>query len=135
MTLGNNDAPKFESDFQGFLAFVRNENEICFSPTRFAKVLNTDVYALALEASGLNVRNAEGIASQMQPYFRNVVRVIRAAFDLTNDVEDAIFWYLNTPLSSFGYQTPAQVVSAGKADVLLGYLLVELGRHHEVATE
>lgn len=135
MTSGNDGVPKFENDFQGFLNFLRDKNGINFSPGRFSAILKDDINALAWQKHGLSEQVAEPIFSQMQPYLRSVVQVIRAAFDLTKDVENAIFWYLNTPLHTFEYRTPAQVVSAGNADVLIRYLLIELNRTNGDVTE
>lgn len=135
MTEGNNIVPKFEGNFQGFLNFLRDETETNFSPTRFAAILKTDINTLALQANGLLQGTAEPIAWRMQPYFREVVQVLRAAFDYSENVESAIFWYLNMPLSMFEYRTPAQLVSTGNAEVLLESLTIALIRRREDAME
>jgi hypothetical protein len=48
--------------------------------------------------------------------------VIRAATDLSGDVERALFWYRNEPLQPFGYKTAEQLVSDGRTEDLLRYI-------------
>jgi hypothetical protein len=50
------------------------------------------------------------------------LRVIRAATDLSGDVNRALFWYRNEPLQSFGYKTAEQLVSDGRTEDLLRYI-------------
>lgn len=135
MALCNTSIPRFEKDFQGFLNFLRDGSETYLSPNRFSAVFRTDINVLPLQPLGSLHGNAESLAWQMQPFYRSVVQVVRAAFDLTEDVENAIFWYLNTPLSAFEYRTPDQVVSIGNAELLLRYLVIELNRRREDVME
>ena len=51
------------------------------------------------------------------------LRVIRAATDLSGDVDQAIFWYRNEPLQPFAYKTAEQLVSDGRSDDLIRYLM------------
>lgn len=53
---------------------------------------------------------------------RQALRVIKAATDLTGDLNRALFWYRNEPLSAFGYRTPEGLVSEGRTDDLLRYV-------------
>jgi hypothetical protein len=50
------------------------------------------------------------------------LRVIRAATDLSGDVDRALFWYRNEPLQPFGYKTAEQLVSDGHTEDLLRYI-------------
>ena len=48
--------------------------------------------------------------------------MIRAAADLSGDIERALFWYRNEPLQLFEYKTAEQLVSDGRTDDLLRYI-------------
>jgi hypothetical protein len=48
--------------------------------------------------------------------------VIKAATELTGNVNKALFWYRNEPLSVFGYKTAERLVSEGRTDDLLRYV-------------
>jgi len=70
---------------------------------------------------------APGSAS-VQHFLREAIRVIRAATDLSGDVHRALFWYRNEPLAVFDYQTTETLVSAGRAEDVLRYVvLLEAG--------
>ena len=58
----------------------------------------------------------------IQDFLREALRVIKAATDLTGDLNKAVFWYRNEPLSAFGYKTPERLVSEGRTDDLLRYV-------------
>ena len=49
-------------------------------------------------------------------------RVMRAAYDLSGDVDRAIFWYRNEPLPPLGYKTAEQLVSEGRTEDVLRYV-------------
>ncbi|EQL42786.1 hypothetical protein M770_34655 (plasmid) [Pseudomonas aeruginosa VRFPA03] len=42
--------------------------------------------------------------------------------DMGTDVTNAIFWFKNEPLSTFGYKTAEEVVSEGKTEQLIAFL-------------
>jgi len=41
----------------------------------------------------------------VQGFLREALRIIKAATDLNGDINKALFWYRNEPLSVFGYKT------------------------------
>ena len=47
---------------------------------------------------------------------------IKAATDLNGDLNKALFWYRDEPLSAFGYKTAERLVSEGRTDDLLRYI-------------
>jgi len=53
---------------------------------------------------------------------REALRVNKAATDLTGDLNKAVFWHRNAPLSVFGYKTAERLVSEGRTEDLLRYL-------------
>lgn len=53
---------------------------------------------------------------------------LRAATDVSGDVERAIFWFKNEPLREFDYKTAQTLVSEGRADAAIKYLqMTEVG--------
>ncbi|CAM5459239.1 hypothetical protein SSTU70S_01119 [Stutzerimonas stutzeri] len=67
------------------------------------------------------VRNAPE-SEKVQAYIRDSVKVLRAVTDMGTDVTNAIFWFKNEPLSTFGYKTAEEVVSEGKTEQLIAFL-------------
>lgn len=50
------------------------------------------------------------------------VRVIQAAADISGNIEQASHWYKSSPVQSFNYKTPEDIVSEGRADDLIRYI-------------
>ena len=64
----------------------------------------------------------------VQDYLRESLRVIKAATDVSGDVNKALFWYRNEPLSAFGFKTAETLVSAGRTEDVLKYVMsIEAG--------
>lgn len=61
--------------------------------------------------------------ASVQKYLREALRIIRAATDISGDVPKALYWYRNEPLPIFDYKTAEQLVSEGRADDLLRYVV------------
>ncbi|MBB2983395.1 hypothetical protein [Paraburkholderia tropica] len=61
-------------------------------------------------------------SESVQRFLRDALRVIRAATDISGDVNQALFWYRNEPLPVFDYKTAEQLVSDGRTDDLLRYV-------------
>ena len=61
-------------------------------------------------------------AREVQAFMRSALRVLKAATDVSGDVNRALFWYRNEPLSVFGYKTAERLVSEGRTDDLLRYV-------------
>jgi len=111
--------------FDGFLTSLRDPDfaPVSLSPKRFSEVLNMDLQTLAKQARvHRNTINRAPSSESVQNYLRAAVRVIRAASDLSGDIEQALFWYRNEPLQPFGYKTPEQLVSDGRTEDLLRYV-------------
>ena len=58
----------------------------------------------------------------MAAYLREALRIIRAATDISGDLQRALFWYRNAPLPVFDYKTAEQLVSEGRTEDLLRYV-------------
>lgn len=63
--------------------------------------------------------SSEGV----QRFLREAVRVLRAASDVSGDISLAMFWYRNEPLPVFGYKTAEQLVSDGRAEDVIRYVV------------
>ena len=119
------EMPVFESNFDGFLNFLRDleTDSPTISPKRFGQVLRVDMQNLALKAHvHRNTIFRSPDSESVQQYLRNAVRVIRAAADVSNNIENAIFWYKNNPIPTFDYKTPQDLVSEGRTDTLVRYI-------------
>jgi hypothetical protein len=82
-----------------------------------------DIQTLATQAHVHRNTISRAPASEgVQRFLREALRVIRAAADLSGDVNRALFWYRNEPLQSFGYKTAEQLVSDGRTEDLLRYI-------------
>ncbi|MBY8610678.1 DUF2384 domain-containing protein, partial [Burkholderia arboris] len=61
-------------------------------------------------------------SESVQKFLRDALRIIRAATDISGDVQRALFWYRNEPLPTFDYKTAEQLVSEGRTEDLLRYV-------------
>lgn len=60
--------------------------------------------------------------TELQSGMLDILRVIAAALAVNSNQEHALGWYLNHPISDFECQTPAELVSKGRADAVLRYI-------------
>lgn len=117
--------PAFHKNFDGFMDFLRDKElgAIALSPKRFGEVFNVDLQTLANQAHvHRNTLSRAPASESVQRFLREVLRVIRAAADLSGDIERALFWYRNEPLQPFEYKTAEQLVGDGRTDDLLRYI-------------
>lgn len=120
------EVTQLDPSFDAFLQSLR-EPEMpgpIFSPRRFSEALQIDLQTLA-ELAGVH-RNtvARAPASRgIQDFLRESVRVIRAATDLSGDVNKALFWFRNEPIPEFNYKTAERLVVEKRSDDLLRYIV------------
>ena len=124
------DAAVLDSSFLGgtyqhFLDFLKDPDTPApvLSPKRFSQAMHIDLQTLAEQAHVH--RNTIGRAPGsrgVQDFLREALRAIKAATDLNGDLNKALFWYRNEPLSVFGYKTAERLVSEGRTDDLLRYV-------------
>ena len=117
--------PVFHRNFEGFMDFLRDNehNAVALSPKRFSEVFNVDLQTLAVQAHVHRNTLARAPTSEsVQRFLRETLRVVRAAADLSGDVEKALFWYRNEPLQPFNYKTAENLVSEGRTDDLVRYI-------------
>lgn len=92
------------------------------SSERFCQALHIDLQMPAEQAHVHRNATRRAPASRgVQDFLREALRVIKAATDLTGDLNNALFWY-RKPLSVFGYKTSERLVSEGRTDDLLRYI-------------
>lgn len=120
------DAPFVGRTFADLQAFLRDPDlpAPVLSPRRYAQALHVDLQTLADHAHVH--RNTIGRAPgsrAVQDFLRESMRVIKAATDLNGDVGRALCWFRNEPLAVFGYRTPERLVSEGRTDDLLRYVM------------
>ena len=119
------DSPVLGSTYQHFLDFLKDPDTPgpILSPKRFSQAMHIDVQALAEQAHvhRNTISRAPG-SRGVQEFLREALRVIKAATDLNGDLNKALFWYRNEPLSVFGYKTAERLVSEGRTDDLLLYV-------------
>jgi hypothetical protein len=129
------DAPVVEptlgGTFQNFVDFLREADTPApvLSPKRFSQAMHIDLQTLAEQAHvhRNTISRAPG-SRGVQDFLREALRVIKAATDLNGDLNKALFWYRNEPLSVFGYKTAERLVSEGRTDDLLRYVAsIEVG--------
>ena len=119
------DAPLLGGTFQHFVEFLREADTPAplLSPKRFSQAMHIDLQTLAEQAHvhRNTISRAPG-SRGVHNILREALRVIKAATDLNGDLNKALFWYRNEPLSVFGYKTAERLVSEGRTDDLLRYV-------------
>ncbi len=119
------DAPMLGATYQQFLDFLKDPDTPApvLSPRRFSQAMHIDLQTLAEQAHvhRNTISRAPG-SRGVQDFLREALRVIKAATDLNGDLNRALFWYRNEPLSVFSYKTAERLVSEGRTDDLLRYV-------------
>lgn len=112
-TLMESDITGRSSDFAQFMASLREPTSIApiISARRFAVALHIDMQTLArLAHVHRNTVSRLAGSESVQKFLREALRIIRAATDISGDVQSALFWYRNDPLPIFDYKTAEQLV-------------------------
>jgi hypothetical protein len=119
------ESPALGGTYQQFIEFLKDSDTSApvLSPKRFSQAMHIDLQTLAEQAHvhRNTISRAPG-SRGIQEFLREALRVIKAATDLNGDLNKALFWYRNEPLSVFGYKTPERLVSEGRTDDLLRYM-------------
>ena len=119
------EPPVLGATFQHFVDFLRETDTPApvLSPKRFSQAMHIDLQMLAEQAHvhRNTITRAPG-SRGVQDFLREALRIIKAATDLNGDLNKALFWYRNEPLSVFGYKTAERLVSEGRTDDLLRYI-------------
>lgn len=119
------DVPVLGGTYQHFIDYLRDPDTLApvLSPKRFSQALNIDLQMLAEQAHvhRNTISRAPG-SRGVQDYLREALRIIKAATDLTGDLNKAVFWYRTEPLAEFGYKTAERLASEGRTDDVLRYV-------------
>ncbi|RQS26606.1 DUF2384 domain-containing protein [Burkholderia sp. Bp8992] len=113
-------------DFDLFMASLRDSESVApiVSARRFAAALHIDMQTLArLAHVHRNTVSRLAGSESVQKYLREAIRIIRAANDISGDIQRTLFWYRNEPLPAFDYKTAEQLVSEGRVDDVLRYVV------------
>lgn len=125
------EPPLLGGTFEHFVKFLREADTAAFvlSPKRFSQAMHIDLETLAEQAHvHRSTINRAPASRGVQDFLREALRVIKAATDLNGDLHKALFWYRNEPLSVFGYKSAERLVSEGRTDDLVRYLVsIEAG--------
>jgi hypothetical protein len=119
------DTLKLEASYQSFVDFLRDDDlpATALSPDRFITALNMDFISLAQQAHvHRNTLSRAPASPAVQKFMRDVLRVVKAMYDVSGDVRKTLFWYRNEPLSVFEYKTPEMLVSMGRTDDVIRYV-------------
>ena len=119
------EPPVLGRTFQHFVDFLRETDTLApvLSPKRFSQAMHIDLQMLAEQAHvhRNTISRAPG-SRGVQEFLREALRIIKAATELNGDLNKALFWYRNEPLSVFCYKTAERLVSEGRTDDLLRYI-------------
>ncbi|MCU9956073.1 DUF2384 domain-containing protein [Burkholderia sp. BKH01] len=122
--LAENSTPPL--DFDQFMASLRDSESVApiVSARRFAAALHIDMQTLArLAHVHRNTVGRLAGSESVQKYLREAIRIIRAANDISGDIQSTLFWYRNEPLPTFDYKTAEELVSEGRVDDVLRYVV------------
>ncbi|KVO18769.1 hypothetical protein WL51_29450 [Burkholderia ubonensis] len=117
--------PTTSGGFDQFMESLRDRDSGApiVSARRFAIALHIDMQTLArLAHVHRNTVSRLAGSESVQKFLRDALRIIRAATDISSDVQRALFWYRNEPLPTFDYKTAEQLVSEGRTEDLLRYV-------------
>ena len=111
-------------DFQAFAEGLRAPDQLLIAPERFADALQLRQQELAELARVHRTTVADAPSNtKLQRFMRDSLRVLSAAAAVSGDRARTIYWYRNTPIPEFEHRTAEQLVSAGKTDAVVSYLL------------
>jgi hypothetical protein len=113
-----------QTGFQTFADELRSPGLPSIAPERFAAALHLRQQDLAQLAHVHRTTVAEAPTNaKLQHFMRDTLRVLSAAMAVAGDRDRAIYWYRNTPIPEFRHKTAEQLVSTGKTDAIVSYLV------------
>ena len=110
--------------FADFLTTLKEEgSRTALSPRRLADALELPVQKLAgLARVHRNTLGLSPTSPKLQEAMGDVVRALSAAHTLTGDLDKALFWFRNQPITEFDHFTPMQLVEQGKVQAVIDYV-------------
>lgn len=105
-----------------FVSSLQEPRTPYISPSRFSKALGVQVASLA-ELAGVHRNTLRNPASErLQDKLREMIKAITAAAALTGDIDKALYWFRNEPITDYGHKTAAELVAEGHLEGVLAYL-------------
>lgn len=100
------------------LGLLEPEFAPMLSPTQYIRLLGMDAESLARNARvSVSAITMTPGAARIQSHIRENLRVIRAAYDVSDgDLPKALYWFRTEQLPPFSQKTAEQAVAAGRAD-------------------
>jgi len=110
-------------DLMSFADAFRAPNQSVIQPELFADALNLRMQDLAALAGVHRTTVTEAPANaRLQGFLREALRALSAAYEITHDRAQTIYWFRNAPIPEFGHQTAEKIVAAGNTDAVIKYL-------------
>lgn len=110
--------------FSDFLATLKDGNSrTALSPERLAEALELPIQKLAtLARVHRNTVSMAPSSTKLQDAMGDVVRVLSAAYELTGNIDRALFWFRNNPIPEFDHLTAMQLVERGEVQAVIDYI-------------
>ena len=109
--------------FMSFAEEFRAPGLPVIEPERFAAALHLQAQELAQLAHVHRTTVSEAPTNpRLQHFMREALRVLSAAFEVTQDRDRALYGYRNAPIAEFNHQTAERLVADHKTDAVLAYL-------------
>jgi Protein of unknown function (DUF2384) len=113
-----------DAGFQTFADGLRSPGQPVIAPERFAAAMHLGQQDLAQLAHVHRTTVAEAPTNaRLQSFMRDTLRVLSAAMAVNGDRDRVIYWFRNTPIAEFQHQTAEHLVSSGRTDAVVSYLL------------
>jgi hypothetical protein len=97
----------------GFVDSLQEPRTPYMSPKRLSQALGVKMANLA-QLTGVHRNTLRNPSSErLQGRLREMVKVISAATELTGNVDKAIYWDRNEPITDYGHRTAAELVADG----------------------
>ena len=115
---------KADAGFQTFADDLWSPGQPLIAPERFAAAMHLHLQDLAQLAHVHRTTVARVPSNaKLQAFMRDTLRVLSAAMGVAGDRDRAIYWYRNTPIPEFRHRTAEHLVSTGRTDAVVAYLL------------
>ena len=109
--------------FMSFAEEFRAPGLPVIEPERFAAALHLQTRELAELAQVHRTTVSEAPTNpRLQHFMREALRVLSAAFEVTQDRDRALYGYRNAPIAEFNHQTAERLVADHKTEAVLAYL-------------
>lgn len=110
--------------FSDILGSAREAGTSRLSAVTVAEIYGLQQQELAtLAGVHRNTLRTHHESPKLQTALRNLMRLLSAAYEVQQDLVGAVFLLKNEPIPAFGHKTLIQVVTAGRTDDAIDYLV------------